>query len=276
MPQKIDLYTICWNEEHMLPYFFRYYDQFVNKYIVFDDGSTDESLKLLAEHPKVEIRPLPRLEVDSYILAAKEVHDNCWKESRGKADWIIITAIDEFLYVPNGLDSYLQECNKKGITAIPALGYQMISNSLPEKNGQLFELITRGCPWSQMNKLSIFNPNKIKESNQKLGRHSAKPKGKIVYPDKDELLNLHYKYLSFDATFNRHRELNEKLGKADKENNWGQKYAWDKQKFEDNWNYFMDSSIENIHNSITSHSPLNERWWRKEKKNSFLRKILNF
>jgi len=278
MSQKIDLYTICWNEEYMLPYFFRYYDQFVDRYVIFDDGSTDKSLEILHLHPKVEVRKLPRLKVDSYILAAKQVHDNCWKESIGKADWVIITAIDEFLYTHN-LGSYLKECTKKGITVIPALGYQMISEILPKEDKQLFELVTRGCPWDRMNKLSIFNPSNMKDSNQGLGRHSAKPQGQIIYPEKDELLNLHYKYLSFDATFERHSELNEKLGKVDKKNNWGKKYAWDKLEFEDNWNKFMNLSTENVlctSNPIESHSTLKERWWRKDKKKSFIKKIFNF
>jgi hypothetical protein len=61
--------------------------------------------------------------MDSYVLAAQDVHNNCWKESRGLADWVIITAVDEFLYAPN-LKSYLAECAKEGVTAIPALGFK--------------------------------------------------------------------------------------------------------------------------------------------------------
>ena len=83
---RVHLYTICWNEEYMLPYFFRHHDRVVDRYVIFDDGSTDSTLSSLKRHPGVEIRPLPRLEVDSYALAAKNVHDACWKESRGLAD----------------------------------------------------------------------------------------------------------------------------------------------------------------------------------------------
>jgi hypothetical protein len=37
----VRLYATCWNEEKMLPYFFRHYDTLVSRYFVFDDGSTD-------------------------------------------------------------------------------------------------------------------------------------------------------------------------------------------------------------------------------------------
>src|SRR5450432_401100 len=171
----IHLYTICWNEEYMLEYFFRYYNKFVDHYVFFDDGSNDQTLGILEKHPKVEVRRLIRLnDIDSYILAAQNVHNNCWKESRGVADWVILTAVDEFLYTAN-LPSYLAECAQKGVTAIPALGFQMISTTLPTAHQDLPELVTRGCPSVMMNKLSLFNPDKILETNQRRGRHWAEP-----------------------------------------------------------------------------------------------------
>src|SRR5258708_30998244 len=183
----VHLYTICWNEEYMLRYFFKHYDPWVDKYIFFDDGSTDQTLSILKDHPNVEIRRLSRLDnMDSYIMAAQNVHNNCWKESRWSADWVIITTVDEFLYAPD-LASYLAECSQKGITAIPALGFQMISTTLPSADQNLPELVTRGSPWAMMNKLSLFNPNKIMETNQGLGRHIAAPFGEIKYPETDSL-----------------------------------------------------------------------------------------
>jgi len=39
----VHVYATCWNEEKMLPYFFRHYDTLVSRYFVFNDGSTDHS-----------------------------------------------------------------------------------------------------------------------------------------------------------------------------------------------------------------------------------------
>jgi glycosyltransferase involved in cell wall biosynthesis len=251
----------------MLKYFFKYYDPLVERYVFFDDGSTDQTLNILEKHPKVEIRPLPRLDnIDSYVLAAQNVHNQCWKESRGSADWVINTAVDEFLYTLH-LQSYLTECKKEGVTAIPALGFQMISKTLPTSNKNLTALVKKGCPWTIMNKLSIFDPNKIAETNQHFGRHSAKPTGEIKYPEKDLLLLLHYKYLSFEDTFKRQGELQEKLGSVDKENGWGRQYGWEREKFKENWDHFEQNAVENVfspnYNAHLEHSPLTDRWWRK-------------
>jgi glycosyltransferase involved in cell wall biosynthesis len=263
---KIHLYTICWNEEYMLKYFFKYYDVLVDRYVFFDNGSTDQTLDILKKHPKTEIRSLTNVEnIDSYVLAAQQMHNTCWKESRGLADWVIITAVDEFLYAPN-LKSYLLQCAKEGVTAIPALGFQMISRRLPSKNKSLLSLVKSGCPWTVMNKLSIFNPNKITETNQAVGRHTAMPSGEVKYPAKDLLLLLHYKYLSVEHTFNRHAELAEKLGSVDKENKWGYQYSFTREQFQTEWDLFEQNSVENIfsrkYDADLEHSPLEERWWR--------------
>jgi glycosyltransferase involved in cell wall biosynthesis len=98
---RVDLYTICWNEERMLPFFFRHYDALVDRYVVHDDGSSDATLSLLAAHPRVERRRFPRSVADSYVLSAQALHNTAWKESRGRADWVILTAIDEHLHHPD-------------------------------------------------------------------------------------------------------------------------------------------------------------------------------
>ena len=64
----VHLYTICWDEADMLGFFFRHYDPWVDRYIVYDDGSTDGSLDILRAHPKVELRRFARTEAESCVL----------------------------------------------------------------------------------------------------------------------------------------------------------------------------------------------------------------
>jgi hypothetical protein len=263
---KIHLYTICWNEEYMLRFFFMHYDDIVDKYIVFDDGSTDSTLDILKNHPKVEIRALPRVKQDSYVLAAQNLHNSCWKESRHRADWIIITAIDELLYHPD-LKAYIRNCEKKGITIIPALGYQMISETLPDPGQKITDSIKKGAPDNAMSKLILFKPGAIKETNYEVGRHKARPTGKVKYPESDELLNLHYKYLSFEYTVQRHQELDNKRGLLDKEKGWGIHYQWSRDELKNKWDLVNTQAVEDVlspeYNASAMHSGISERWWRK-------------
>jgi hypothetical protein len=51
----IHLYTVCWDEADMLGFFFRHYDPWVDRYVIYDDGSTDGSLDILRANPRVEV-----------------------------------------------------------------------------------------------------------------------------------------------------------------------------------------------------------------------------
>jgi len=178
---------------------------------------------------------------------------------------VVITAVDEILYVPR-IASYLARCAKQGVTAIPALGFQMISRTRPTAARPLTELVTRGCPWPMMNKLSVFDPNRLEETRQAPGRHTAAPIGDVRYPERDELLLLHYKYLSFEDTFRRGGELQQKLGVVDRERGFGHKYAWPEDRLRLDWERFEQMSVANVlarsYDAPAAHSPVGERWWR--------------
>ena len=81
----------------MLPFFFRHYDGLVDQYFIYDDGSDDGSSELLSLHPKVEARRFQRTDPDSFVRSEQTFSNACWKESRGIADWVIVTDVDELL-----------------------------------------------------------------------------------------------------------------------------------------------------------------------------------
>ena len=219
----VHLYAICWNEMRMLEYFFRHYDQFVDRFVLFDDGSTDGTIEYARARPNVEVRPFPRSVADSFVLSQQALQNECWKESRGAADWVIVTAIDEHIHHPD-LKRYLEECSHRGVTYIPALGFSMVSESFPGPHEHLARTRTIGAPDAMFSKLRIFDPDAIEEVHFAIGGHGASVTGRRVLPDRDELLLLHYKDLGVEYVRERHRALGERLLPVDIENKWGYQY----------------------------------------------------
>lgn len=247
----------------MLGFMFRHYDDLVRRYIVYDDGSTDDTLQILRSHPKVEIRSVSfTADSTSLLRSGMGLIEECWKESHDDADWVIVTEIDEHLYHPN-LGAYLDRCKTVGVTLIPALGYQMLSDTFPPRDALLCEYLTQGAPWVQMNKVNVFSPRDISSINYSLGRHVAKPVGRVVFPDRDELLLLHYKYLDFENTQRRHEQYGARLRELDVTNNWGHRWRWSREELRRDWDQFATRLVDVstlYPNACRSHGT--SRWWR--------------
>jgi hypothetical protein len=247
----------------MLPFFFRHYDPFVDHYVLFDDGSTDSTLSLLAGHPKVEVRPFIWSDMESFALSEQSLSNRCWKESRGSADWVIVTDIDEHLFHPSMLH-YLETCSQQGITLVPALGFQMISDDVPSAEETLCQSRFFGAPWKQMMKPSIFKPSEIEEIDFSVGRHTANPIGNVRVPERDEVLLLHYKYLNFEQTHRRHMQLSVKLRPKDIRFGMGHKYGWSRDELRKDWDRTAVDAVDvrTIISNAAEYYPY-ERWWSR-------------
>jgi len=259
----IRLYAQCWNDEFMLPFFFRHYDPFVDHYVLFDDGSTDSTLSLLADRQKVEVRQFIRSDPESFAFSERSLSNHCWKESRGAADWVIVTDIDEHLFHPSMLQ-YLDICSDEGITLIPALGFQMISEDVPATGETLCQSRFFGAPWTQMMKPSIFKPSEIEEINFSVGRHTANPIGNVCVPQRDEVLLLHYKYLNFEQTHSRHGQLATDLKPKDIRFGMGHKYRWSRDELREDWDRVVAGAVDvrKIITNAAEYYPY-ERWWSR-------------
>lgn len=260
---KVDLYARCWNEADMLPFFFSHYDRLVQRYIIYYDASTDNSREILHGNPKVEVRPMPPWHDPESRLRSQVMHlETCWRESRGTADWVIVTDIDEHLYHADIYD-YLAQCLSRGVTIIPALGYQMLSEQFPEHKGLLCQSLTKGACDALYSKLNIFSPNEIDTVNYSVGRHSAAPRGRVVLPARDELLLLHYRYLDFERVRKRFAQVVTKQRKTDIAMGWGFHYSWSSDRLRETWKLIgsrlVDISQPDLRPWETHEGP---RWWR--------------
>ena len=215
----------------MLGFFFRHYDEWIDRYVIYDDGSTDGSLDMLHAHPKVEVRNFVRTNPESFVLSHTQLQNEVWKESRGKADWVVVTALDEHLWIPQrSMADYLAQQRKRGTTLMPALGFNMVSRDFPPNDAILVKTITRGRPDDEFNKLSIFNPDALKETHFQVGRHHASPEGRLWLPARDELMLWHFKNIGFEGTIARERAQGLRLGSIDRACSFGSQYLWDEQR----------------------------------------------
>jgi len=245
----------------MLRFFFRHYDRFVTRYVIFDDGSTDGSIELLRSNPRVELHRFVRSDPESFCLSEQELSNECWRSSSSSADWVIVTDIDEHLYHPQ-MPTLLSRYKELGITLVPALGYQMISEQFPHDDELLCETRFRGAPWPHMCKLSLFDPAAITAINYDPGRHLARPEGHLVLPERDEVLLLHYKFLGFERMRARHGELLSGLGTKDIANNWGHQYAWPEPRLREDWDTVARNAVDIRGLSPGDSYPLN-LWWAR-------------
>lgn len=222
---RVHVYALCWNEERMLPFFLRHYDSIAEKFVVYDNGSTDASLEILNAHRKVDLRHYT-VEGESFVEAARRMYDTIWKGSRGEADWVVVCNVDEHYFHEN-LPGYLNQCKAEGVTVIPSAGFEMITEQFPTSAHKLCDVVTRGARATSLDKIGIFDPNAIEEINYVVGRHGADPVGQVVYPSTVELKLLHFKYLGLPYLKSRYAELSQRLRIGDIEKRWGYQYLWD-------------------------------------------------
>jgi hypothetical protein len=126
----------------------------------------------------------------------------------------------------------LTEQKNSGVTIVPALGFQMVTEEFPSKDENLASTRTMGFPDYLYSKPCLFNPNEI---NLSVGAHGARPKGNVKFPKKDELMLLHYKYLGFEYLCSRYQMLAPRLGSIDIVNGWDVQFLKSSTEFQVLW-----------------------------------------
>lgn len=255
---RVHAYALCWNDARQLEFFFRHYDAIVERYVIFDDGSTDESWDLLRRHPSVDARRFVRSHPDSFVLSELDLFNSCWKESRGTADWVIVSSLDEHLVHAN-LACYLTECLRLGITIIPALGFQMFTEAFPRSGERLCETHRYGVPDVHDCKLLLFSPTAIEEINYEPGGHIAAPVGRVLAPVRDEILLQHYQLLGLDYTLDRFAELRARMPSGDRARGWGIHYDQSLDDLKDLWRAYRAAAVDTTAEPLTRYP--RPEWW---------------
>ena len=219
----IYLISICWNESTFLPFFLNYYS-FIDKIIIFDNFSSDNSVEIIKNYNNVEYtyyNTNEKIRDDIYL----EIKNNLWKTYKNECDWIIIVDIDEIIYHPIGLVNYLLRI-PKDIAILQCTGFEMFSPNIFDHPGNsILEKCDTGIAYNQLNKCTIINTKLTKDINYLAGCHSCNPiiEGRILRDPNFKLL--HYKFV-FPLPFliNRYKIMSHRLSDENKKNSWGLHY----------------------------------------------------
>ena len=213
---KINVYTLCYNEEVLIPYFFRHYGSIADRIVVYDNGSTDKSRDLV-QLLGGELRDLDTGGEHS-DRAQTKLKSTCYYESRGKADWVIVVDMDEFLYHPD-FSGLLKSYMASGITMPKVLGFDMFSSAVPSGPGQIYEEIFHGWRYWMYNKFEVFHPSI--DINFSPGCHKAYPQGPVKMSDDAEIKLLHYRYLGAEYFKKRYVMRMNRISEDNVKNGWG-------------------------------------------------------
>jgi hypothetical protein len=233
---QVHLHAMCWNEARMIPYFFRHYNEIVDKFFIWDNGSTDGSPELLKGDERVLVMNWA-VTGDSFVDTARILTDHFWKPSRGAADWVFVVEMDEHLFHPE-MRAHLQRCRRDGATAVRVVGYDMVAKQFPTEDRPLWQSVTGGIRYPGLDKMAIFDPNAIAETNHKPGRHSSEPTGRVVWENRSVLL-LHYKRLGVDYICARNDVLRTGLRPRDIGEKFGVHYAASREEVEAEHRIFL-------------------------------------
>lgn len=215
---KIDVFATCYNEEIMLPYFLKHYKQFASKITIFDNMSSDNSVKIMNEYGIDVISFNTNNKFEESVLM--NIRNNCWKQS--DADWVIVCDIDEFIYHPNLIEILSNTKANHIITE----GYEMMSEKLPTTDGQIYDEIKTGFLKPDYSKPCLFKPNQLTNINFSPGSHTANPTGNVNSISNSGIKLLHYKYLNRDILIKKYAIYAIRQSNEMKANGWGNYQEW--------------------------------------------------
>lgn len=240
----VHYYALCWNEEKMLPFMFDYYDQFVDHYTIYDNFSTDNSESIIRSHSNAEIEKFSMNgEINDFIY--QKIKNNCWKKSRGKADFVVVCDMDEFIYHPRIVE-YLEHCLQKGVSFFRPQGYEMYSDSFPKyEDGRLLpEIVKKGVKKDAYSKSILFDPHRLVEIDYEPGAHKAHPVGIVNVNTGSVLKLLHYKQLGIDSVLDRIRLYRDRLSKDNEEAQLAGHYLLSESRIQEDFNKDLLNAIE--------------------------------
>lgn len=210
----ITIYTICYNEEVLLPYFIKHYRQNFPgcRIIVYDNYSTDatRTIALSAGCEIILYDTNNQLDDMKYL----EIKNHCWQ---GQNDtWAIVCDCDELFDL--NAELLLWEA-KHGATIIASQGLDMVNM---ENNNDVHHM-THAVANDRYSKVYCFNTKEIKEINYTPGCHEAVPVGQIIFSI-NKYACYHYRYINPNFLTRRYNQNKLRMCDNNKRKGMGSQY----------------------------------------------------
>lgn len=171
MAQKVTCHILCFNESTILPWTLHHYATFCHSVVVHDLGSTDGS-QLIALSAGAGVKQYDcRGEFDDRLN--KRIKDEEW--GGDDADWVIMADADELIYFPMGAEITLAAHAAARTPFIKPYGYEMLSDSMPVGEGQIYDEVKMGARddyW--YGKPICFSPKLVQAVEFSTGAHTVK------------------------------------------------------------------------------------------------------
>ena len=220
----VELFTMAYNEEKLLPHFVKFYkDRFEVRIKVFDNYSTDQTVKVAKDLGCVVYKISTEGEIRDDILL--DFKNNVWKEAI--TDWVIVCDVDEWVDVR---EEELEKLIPAGGGIIKSTGFDMVGGPDTEY----------GVRNPMYDKCCIFSPTFVSEIGYTVGSHMCHPKfivpgNKINYYNTDQVRLYHMRYPSKEELTDRYKEYAERLSQVNRANGWCYQYDASIQQISDHY-----------------------------------------
>lgn len=254
---KIDWYTLCYNEEFIIPWIIQYWEKLISDGIdlhvyVYDNNSTDKSVEMLSQYDWITINYFTTSGQDDIIQA--QIKNSVWYNSKGKADFVVVSDFDEIIW-SNDLITVLNDMKKDGYNVLGTPWYAFCGDKIPKFSNKkyLHQLVKKGYKQTinhqkdmqEFGKFMLFDPNLIESMNYSVGCHISNPTPYMKLYETDKVVEFHInKGLSEDYFVNRRKTMNDNLSETNKKFHMCYEYGFPEEKSREEYRRCQMDSVD--------------------------------
>lgn len=226
---RYHVHALNWNEHRLLPVFFRHYAS--AQRIFIHDNESDPEVQRMIRAAGAELVPFSTGGRFDNVVQ-QSIKNHVWKASRSEADFVIVQDLDELLHfpwAPGDIVGALEVLRDMGVTFARSKCVSVVCSdeewdAVLESPEAPWSCFHRGA-WGNLggplfeffDKVQVFAPSRVTETNYTPGAHHWHPEGDLVAaPPGLEPLLLHCKHIGPRYEAARRLAMKARLAEADR------------------------------------------------------------